>query len=110
MTSLTNKNIRDAMVWAYVKKDSKYFISFLMSEIVIVDTDNKIDFYKLFKSKILNSTVKGSIKEIKVEKEFNGFYDDYFQLNIYDEFHKHPRFSIFYKYEEEKIHLGLMPF
>ncbi|KQT16464.1 hypothetical protein ASG31_13195 [Chryseobacterium sp. Leaf404] len=110
MNDLTNKHIRNALVVAFVKKDPKYFISFLKSEIVIVDRESKLDFYKLFRNKILHSKVRGKIKEIKVEKEFNGFYDDYLQLNIYDGFHKNPRFSIFYKYDNEKIHLGFMPF
>lgn len=106
----TNKRIRDSIVFSFLKRKPQYFIPFLMSDNTIVEDDSKIYFYKLFKYRILTSKVKGKIKDIRVEKEFNGFYDDYFKLNFYDEYHLNPRFSIFYKFENEKIHLGLMPF
>lgn len=104
------KDIRNSVVYSFLKKDPCHFIPFLMSDNVSVDDDNKVKFYNQFRHNILNANIKGKIAEIKVEIELNGFYDDYLQLNFYDEFHINPRFSIFYKYEGEKIHFGLMPF
>ena len=110
MKDFSNKEIRNSIVHSFLKNEPKYFIPYLISKNTYVDDVNKMKFYKIFKCKILDLKIKGKIKDIKVEKEFNGFYDDYLQLNIYDECHLNPRFSIFYKYEGEKIYLGFMPF
>ena len=106
----SNKEIRNSIVYAFLKRQPEYFIPYLMSQNPYVDDDNKMKFYKLFKHNILNSKINGKITDIKVEKELNGFYNDYLKLNFYDNYHLYPRFSIFYKYDVDKIHLGFMPF
>ena len=110
MKNYSNKEIRNSIINAFLKNEPKYFIPYLMSQNTYVDDDNKMKFYKLFKHNILNSKINGKITDIKVEKELNGFYNDYLKLNFYDNYHLYPRFSIFYKYDVDKIHLGFMPF
>jgi hypothetical protein len=110
MKKITNKDIRNSIVYAFLKRKPEHFIPYLMSKNTFIDDENKVKFYKQFKCRILKSKIIGKISQIKVDKEFNGFYDDYLQLNFYDEYHLNPRFSIFYKYQNEDIHLGFMPF
>jgi len=74
----SNKEIRNSIVYAFLKRQPEYFIPYLMSQNTYVDDDNKMKFYKLFKHNILNSKINGKITDIKVEKELNGFYNDEF--------------------------------
>ncbi len=103
----TNQEIRKAIVLSFIRKEPKHFIPFLLSKNVYTDSWNKTLFYKMFKSEILKSTVKNGIGEIKFSQQDSDFYNDYLQLNIYDNYHLYPRFSILFKEENEKIYLEI---
>lgn len=105
-----NKEIKNAIIKSFIEKDPKYFIPFLLSKNVLVDYWNKTKFYKVLKSEILKLELKDGFKEIKFEKQDWGYYDDYTQLNIYDNYHLNPRFSILFKDEDEKLYLEFNPF
>lgn len=105
-----NKEIKNAIIKSFIEKDPKYFIPFLLSKNVLVDYWNKTKFYKVLKSEILKLELKDGFKEIKFEKQDWGYYDDYTQLNIYDNYHLNPRFTILFKDEDEKLYLELNPF
>lgn len=105
-----NKEIKNAIIKSFIEKDPKYFIPFLLSKNVLVDYWNKTKFYKTFKYNILKSEMKNGFREIKFEKQDWEYYDDYTQLNIYDNYHLNPRFTILFKDEDEKLHLEFNPF
>ena len=105
-----NKEIKNAIIKSFIEKDPKYFIPFLLSKNVFVEYRNKTKFYQIFKNEILNLEMKDGFREIKFEKQDWGYYDDYTQLNIYDNYHLHPRFSILFKDEDEKLYLEFNPF
>ena len=54
--------------------------------------------------------MKDGFREIKFEKQDWGYYDDYKKLNIYDNYHLNPRFTILFKDENEKLYLEFNPF
>lgn len=105
-----NKEIKNAIIKSFIEKDPKYFIPFLMSKNVIVDYWNKTKFYQAFKNEILKLEMRDGFREIKFEKQDWGYYDDYTQLNIYDNYHLNPIFSILFKDEDEKLYLEFNPF
>lgn len=105
-----SKEIKNAVIKSFIEKDPKYFIPFLLSKNVLVDYWNKTKFYKVLKSEILKLEMKDGFKEIKFEKQDWGYYDDYTQLNIYDNYHLNPRFTILFKDENEKLYLEFNPF
>lgn len=105
-----NKEIKNAVIKSFIEKDPQYFIPFLLSKNVLVDYWNKTKFYKILKSEILKLEMKDGFKEIKFEKQDWEYYDDYTQLNIYDNYHLNPRFTILFKDEDEKLHLEFNPF
>ena len=106
----TNKEIRKAFVYSFIKRDASFFIPFLLSKNVYVDYWNKTTFYKIFKFKLLKLEAKNGIGKITFERQNWAYYSDYTMLNIYDNFHQHPRFSILFKDVGEKIYLEFNPF
>lgn len=105
-----NKEIKNAIIKSFIEKDPKYFIPFLLSKNVFVEYWNKTKFYQIFKNEILNLEMKDGFREIKFEKQDWGYYDDYTKLNIYDNYHLNPRFTILFKDENEKLYLEFNPF
>ncbi|SEP79465.1 hypothetical protein SAMN04488097_0671 [Epilithonimonas lactis] len=105
-----NKEIKNAIIKSFLEKDPKYFIPFILSKNVFVDYWNKTKFYEAFKYEILKLEMKDGFREIKLEKQYWDYYDDYTQLNIYDNYHLAPRFTILFKDENEKIYLEFDPF
>jgi hypothetical protein len=54
--------------------------------------------------------MRDGLREIKFEKQDWGYYDDYTKLNIYDNYHLHPRFTILFKDQNENLYLEFEPF
>ena len=110
-TESYNKNeILKAIVHSFIEKDPKYFIPFLLSKNVFVDHWNKTQFYQRFKNEIFKLEMRDGLGEIKLEKQDWGYYDDYTKLNIYDNYHLHPRFTILFKDQNENLYLEFEPF
>ena len=101
----TNKEIRKAIVYSFIRKESNFFIPYLLSKNVYVDYINKTSFYKIFKYHIQKLEIKQGIREIKFEQQNWGYCNDFIKLCIYDNFHENPRFSILFKDVGDKIYL-----
>lgn len=106
-----NRNdILNAIICSFIEKNPRYFIPFLLSKNVFVDYWNKTKFYQVFKYEILKLEMKNGFKEIKFNKQDWSYYDDYTQLNIYDNYYLNPRFTILFKFENERLYLEFNPF
>ncbi len=74
----TNKDIRKAIVYSYIKKIQRHFIPYLLSKNVHVDYWNKTKFYKLNKYHVLKLKVVNQIREIRFEPNVSEFYSNEF--------------------------------
>lgn len=109
--NFTVTEINEALVQSCINNQPIHFIPYLLSKNVIVESENKVRFYKFFKY-LLNCAHSNSVGplELKIEKYPWEKDNDMRYYNFYDEVHKYDRLSFKHKEIGNKVFIETMPF
>ena len=109
--NFTIPEIKQALIISCINKQPLQFIPYLLSKKVIVESPNKIRFYRYFKY-LLNCAQFSSEGALTLKIEKYAWEEDkeISYYNFYDEVHKYSRLSIRCKEVDNLVYLDTMPF
>lgn len=105
------KKIKDELISACINNKPESFLPFLLTVEVETEFTNKMDFYIFFKGMLDNAhhAAKGDLI-VKVEVPTWETDKELVYYDFFDESHIHPLLSITIKENNNKLHLGFIPF
>ena len=106
-----HKEVLTAMIICCRNFDLKNFIPFLMSENVLTNYENKVQFYRIMKNKFeCAKKITDGILICKIEKKEWQLNPKAHLFNFYDQTHKNERLSIEVEFEKGNLILDIQPF